>query len=68
MPEGSHSDILETEHGYHIFKTAERKAPSEKTFEQAKNQIHEMLFRKKAHERFVGWMEELKKKAYVSVR
>ena len=40
----------------------------EKTFEEAKEEIGDFLFRKKAHERFGKWMEELKQKSYISIR
>ena len=68
LPEGSISDVLETEEGYHIFKVGAKTPASQKTFEEAKEEIREKLFRKKAHERFVSWMDELKKKAYISIR
>ncbi len=65
---GSFSDVLETEDGYHIFKVGEKQVASKKTFEQAKDEISEMLFRIKAHDRFVSWMDELKKKSFISIR
>ena len=68
LSEGSISDVLETEEGYHIFKVGAKTPASQKTFEEAKEEIREKLFRKKAHERFVSWMDELKKKAYISIR
>ena len=68
LPEGSFSDVLETEEAYHIFKVGEKRAASQKTFEEAKDEITGKLFRKKAHERFLEWMEELKGKSYISIR
>ena len=68
LPKGSISDVLETEFNYHIFKVDEKHPASNKTFEQAKDEITEKLFRMKAHERFVKWMDELKKKSYISIR
>ena len=65
---GAVSDVLETEEAYHIFKVHEKAPPKHETFEEVRTQIHEFLFRKKAHERFVGWMEELKKKSFISIR
>ncbi len=64
----SFSDVLETEDGYHIFKVGEKQTASKKTFEQVKDAIADMLFRIKAHERFVSWMNELKKKSFISIR
>jgi len=68
LPSGGFSDVLETEHGYHIFKVGEKQNASHKTFEQAKDEIADRLFRIKAHERFVSWMDELKKKSFISIR
>ncbi|MBI4000096.1 MAG: SurA N-terminal domain-containing protein [Candidatus Omnitrophica bacterium] len=68
LSENSFSDILETETGYHIFKVGEKRAASHKTFEEAKDGIYENMFRTKAHKRFVSWMDELKKKSYISIR
>jgi parvulin-like peptidyl-prolyl isomerase len=68
LPAGSVSDVLETEQAYHIFKVGQKSPPRQKTYEESKDQIREFIFRKKAHERFVQWMEELKKKSYISIR
>ena len=68
LPEGSLSDILETEEAYHIFKIGKKHKASKKTFEEVKDEVTEKLFRTKAHERFASWMEDLKKRSYISIR
>ena len=68
LPEGSHSEVLETERGYHIFKVGGKRPPFEKSLEEAKGEIEDKLFRMKAHQRFQGWMEDLKRRAYISIR
>ncbi|OGW86513.1 MAG: hypothetical protein A3C35_08090 [Omnitrophica bacterium RIFCSPHIGHO2_02_FULL_46_11] len=68
LPPGSISDVLETEYGYHVFKVIEKQPAFTKTFEQAKDEITEKLFRAQAHQRFIEWMDDLKKKSYISVR
>ncbi len=68
LPENSISDVLETEQAYHIFKVGKRHPASNKTFEEVRDQINDMIFRKKAHERFIGWMDDLKKKSFISIR
>lgn len=65
---GSISDVLETEEAYHIFKVHEKMEAKHQTFEEMRPQIHQFLFRKKAHERFMVWMEDLKKKSFISIR
>lgn len=68
LPENSVSEVLETEQGYHIFKVGKKRPASKKTFEEVRDQINDMLFRRKAHERFLSWMEDLKKKSFISIR
>lgn len=68
LSENQASEVLETEAAYHIFKVAQKKPASDLTFEEARDSIHDQLFRVKSHERFVSWMDELKKKAYISIR
>lgn len=68
LPPGGFSEVLETEEGYHIFKVGEKQSASHKTFDEAKDEVTDKLFRIKAHERFVGWMEDLKKKSFISIR
>ncbi|OGW88472.1 MAG: hypothetical protein A3A73_05175 [Omnitrophica bacterium RIFCSPLOWO2_01_FULL_50_24] len=68
LPEGALSDVLETERGYHIFKVGKRTVGVTKTFDDVRDQIRDVLFRQKAHLRFLAWMEDLKKQSYVSIR
>lgn len=68
LPEGGVSEVLETEEAYHIFKVGKKERASKKTFDEAREEITEKLYRKKAHERFMTWMDELKKKSYISIR
>ena len=68
LKEGQFSDILETETAYHLFKVGEKQLASQRSFEEAKDQIYDYLFRLKAHQRFVDWMDDLKKRAYISIR
>jgi parvulin-like peptidyl-prolyl isomerase len=62
------SPILETELGYHLFKVEERIESQVKRLEEVRETVHEILFRKKAEERFLEWVSELKKNAYISIR
>jgi len=62
------SDVLETDIAYHIFKVGKKMEQDEKNFEEAKDQVREFLFRKKSHEKFVEWMDDLKERSYISIR
>lgn len=65
---GQFSDLLETEQAYHIFKIESRQPEKKLTLEEAKDQISDFLFRQKASTRFKDWMQQLRKKAYISIR
>ena len=65
---GQITEMIETPIGYHIFKIVERQEPIQKSYEQVREQIYEILFRKKSEERFTVWMDGLKKNAYISVK
>ncbi len=68
IPPGKFTDVIETPIGYHLFKVIEKQEPVQKTYEQVRDQIYEILFHKKSEERFNAWMEELKKSAYISIK
>ncbi len=68
IPEGQLTEIIETPIGYHVFKVAEHQKVVQRTYEQVREQIYEILFRKKIEEKFSAWMETLKKSAYISVK
>ncbi|HRK61312.1 MAG TPA: peptidylprolyl isomerase [Candidatus Omnitrophota bacterium] len=67
-PEGQMTDVIETPIGYHLFKVVEKQLPVQKTFEQSRDQIYDILFQKKSEERFTRWIEDLRKSAYISVK
>jgi len=65
---GQITDIIETPIGYHVFKVVEHQKVVQKTYEQVRDPIYEVLFRKKSEEKFAVWMEGLRKNAYISVK
>lgn len=68
LPADSVSDVMETETAYHVFRVGTKTPRKEMTFEESRDQIYNLLFRGKAHERFVAWMEDLKKKSFITIR
>ncbi|PIQ85870.1 MAG: hypothetical protein COV74_06780 [Candidatus Omnitrophica bacterium CG11_big_fil_rev_8_21_14_0_20_45_26] len=68
LPNGTVTDILQTERGYHIFKVDDRRPPKTLALDEARDKIHDILYEKKANVRFEEWMEELKKSAFISLR
>ena len=54
--------------GYHIFKLVERKEVSVKPLADVRSVIQDILFKQKLKVRLDGWMQTLKKNAYISIR
>lgn len=65
---GETSDVIETKIGYHIFKVTDKKEPSTKSFEEARVNIEDILFQKKAKIRYDQWIANLKENAYISIK
>jgi len=68
MNPGEISDLVNTPAGFHIIKLEERNPGKTRTFEEAKGEIEEMLYRKKSEERFGQWLAELKKAAAIEIK
>ena len=68
LPKGEISQIIETPMGYHFFRVEEKKSSDKKNLEDAREEIHSMLYNQKARQRFQEWTEQLKRNAYISVR
>lgn len=65
---GETSEIIETSMGYHFFRVEEQQAGRKPTYDEVREGIYGYLFKKKSDKRFQEWMEELKSKAYISIR
>lgn len=62
------SGIIQTSVGYHIFKVEEKKVPKQMSLSEARNAIEEILFQEKVKEKIKGWVEGLKKNAYIAFK
>jgi len=62
------SGIIQTSVGYHIFKVEEKKASKQMSLSEARNAIEEALFQEKVKEKIKGWIEGLKKNAYIAFK
>jgi len=68
MKPGDVSDLVKTSAGLHIIKLEKRFVKSTKTFDDAKGEIEETLYKKKSEERFRQWSADLKKNAVIDIR
>jgi peptidyl-prolyl cis-trans isomerase SurA len=68
MKPGEISELVYTALGFHIIKLEERVSGKLKPFESVKNEIEELLYRKKSEERFSLWAKDLRSKASVEIK
>jgi len=68
MKPGEVSELVYTPRGFHIIKLEERVNGKPKPFESVKNEIEELLYRKKSEERFSMWAKDLRSKASVEIK
>jgi len=65
MKAGQVSNLIQTGHGYYIFRLVERKEPKMPTLEESRDQIIEMIKEEKYAESYRDYISELKKEHYV---
>ncbi|TNJ67350.1 peptidylprolyl isomerase [Paenibacillus hemerocallicola] len=66
LPVGQISNVVQTEHGFHIIKVTDKKAAVTPTFEEKKNEIRETLVMQEVQELSNTWMQEVAGKANVT--
>jgi peptidyl-prolyl cis-trans isomerase SurA len=67
MKAGEVSPVLETPQGYQLLMLEENQRASGKTFEKAKTEIEEKLFRKLADDKYAEWLEGLRERSYIKI-
>jgi len=68
LKEGETSDIIQTKLGYHIFMVEGKKPARMLTISEARRDIEEAIFREKVNQKISGWVEGLKKNAYIAFK
>jgi len=67
LKEGEVSEVVESIHGYHIFKLVKREAPRQMKFEESKEKITQILRESKREKEFSRWIEDLKEETGITV-
>ena len=65
LGKGDHSSVLEIGQGYQILYVEDILLEGNKTFDQAREQIQNILYKEQAEKRFKDWIDTLKKNAYI---
>lgn len=65
---GDISELIYTPLGLHIIKLEERSKGKLKPLESVKNEIQEVLYRKKSEERYTRWASDLRTKASIELK
>lgn len=68
LRKGEFSEPVKTELGYHIFKVEDIKYGQRFSLEGVQKDIQILLFQNKFKARIDEWLEDLKKKAYISIK
>ncbi|WP_457553794.1 SurA N-terminal domain-containing protein [Desulfobacula sp.] len=67
LNKGEYSNIISTAQGFQIFYVEDIVLSGNKTYEQAYDEIHNILYRKLSEKKFKTWLESLKKNAYIKI-
>ncbi|MCM2285831.1 MAG: SurA N-terminal domain-containing protein [Desulfobacula sp.] len=67
LKKGEHTEVIRTTQGFQIFYAQDVEQGSTKTFEQARDEIHEALYQEQVKAKFDTWLESLKKKAHIKI-
>lgn len=64
---GQVSGPIQTQLGFHLVRIDERQSADSLSVTEANNSVYQKLYQKKFQKQFVGWMDELRKKAYIEL-
>ncbi len=65
---GETSGIIQTSLGYHIFKLEERQEPKTLPLSEVRRQVEMVVYKSKVDAKIKGWIEGLKKSAYIAFK
>ena len=65
---GEISGLIRTPAGIHILKLEEMRQGKSRSFEAAKPEVEDLLYKKRSEERFSQWIDDLRKNAAVEIK
>ncbi len=65
---GEVSGIIRSDLGLHIIKIMDGKEDGIKTFEEAKDEVKNTIYKKKVEDAFKEWIEDLKEKSFIKIK
>ena len=68
LNEGETTTPIMSSLGYHIFKVVEKEKFSVRPLVEVRDKIIDIIFREKLTQKLEGWITNLKKHAYISIR
>lgn len=67
LGKGDHTPVLQVGQGYQIIFVEDILMEGNKTLDQARDQIENILYKEQAEKRFKEWIESLKKQAHIKI-
>ena len=67
LKKGQFTDIITTPQGFQIFYIEDIVFDGGKTYDQARDEIHKILYNAQAEKKFTTWLESLKKNAHIEI-
>lgn len=62
---GQVSEVIKDDQGYHVFKVEDKKEARQKSFDEVKDEVKQRIIIDRQREKFLSWLEGLKKKAKI---
>ncbi|MBU0464341.1 MAG: peptidyl-prolyl cis-trans isomerase [Proteobacteria bacterium] len=64
---GDYSNVISTSRGFQIFYVEDIVPDCNKTLQQARDEIREILYNEQVEKKFETWLESLKKNAHIKI-
>lgn len=68
LKEGELSGVVQTSLGYHVFKVEEKRPRKTNDLSEVRHDVEEAIFKEKVRGKLKGWIEGLKKNAYIAFK